>query len=100
MATWKLTTRQREHYFWGATGQCSWPTLFLVYINDLCKLGIVSAKIIAFADDAAILFGGKSWSEAANYAEKGMSLVAKWLDDNLLTLNVSKKMHLCFCVFV
>lgn len=72
------------------------PTLFLVYINDLCRLGIGSASIVTFADDTAIIFRGKAWAEVKSLTEVGMTQVANWLENNLLTLNTSKTKYLCF----
>lgn len=39
------------------------PTLFLVYINDLCLKNLTNGKIVAFADDTALIFQGQSWEE-------------------------------------
>lgn len=72
------------------------PTLFLVYINDLCRMGIASARVVTFADDTAIIFRGKTWAEVKSLAELGMTQVACWLENNLLTLNTSKTKYLCF----
>lgn len=72
------------------------PTLFLVYINDLCKLRTENAKLYAYADDTAVIFHGKTWNDVKEVAEKGMSLVCKWLDNNLLTLNTAKTKYICY----
>lgn len=74
------------------------PTLFLTYINDLCNLRIKNAKIFSYADDTAVVFSGKSWKEVKVYAELGMTVIAKWLKNNLLTLNTSKTNFICFCI--
>lgn len=72
------------------------PTLFLAYINSLCKLQIDKGSILAFADDTALIFWGKSWSEVKEAAETGLRTVMKWLDHNLLTINVPKTKYVCF----
>lgn len=72
------------------------PTLFLLYINELCKIDIEEADVLMFADDTAILFKGKTWDETRMIAEKGMAQVSAWLEDNLLSLNVSKTNFICF----
>lgn len=72
------------------------PTLFLTYINDLCNLKVSQTKIIAFADDTALIFHGNDWSEVCDVAQKGLHVVAHWLQNNLLTLNTSKTKFLAF----
>lgn len=64
------------------------PTLFLVYINDLCSLNIPNCKIISFADDMALVFSGDSWTNTFYHAQAGFDLVSHWLRVNVLTLNV------------
>lgn len=67
------------------------PTLFLMYINDLCNMTINDAHIFSYADDTAVVFKGSSWEEIRNKTETGMQKIACWLDSNLLTLNTKKK---------
>lgn len=74
------------------------PTLFIIYINDLCNMKIKNAKIFTYADDTAIVFSGSSWDSIKTDAEYGMSRVAKWLKYNLLTLNTSKTNYICFTI--
>ncbi|CAG4943469.1 unnamed protein product [Colias eurytheme] len=49
-----------------------------------------------FADDTVLLFHGHSWEQAHSKAERGLKNVTSWLEDNLLTLNISKTKYLCF----
>lgn len=72
------------------------PTLFLIYINDLCNLCISDAKIFAYADDTAVVFSGTSWKNVTRSTEIGMSRVSEWLHINQLTLNTSKTNYICF----
>lgn len=72
------------------------PTLFLIYINDLCNLCISDAKIFAYADDTAVVFSGTSWNSAFRSTEIGMCGVGEWLHVNQLTLNTSKTNYICF----
>lgn len=74
------------------------PTLFLIYINDLCNLDI-NGKLTAFADDQAITFCGRSWEEAKNLAETGMEVIKNWLDNNYLSLNISKTKFINYSVY-
>ena len=72
------------------------PTLFLVYINELCRLDLGPAKIVTFADDTAIIFKGRTWTDVKRKTELGMRLVSNWLIDNLLTLNTLKTKFIAF----
>src|SRR5436190_3364379 len=65
------------------------PLLFLIYINNVAKINI-SGELFLFADDAAIFFEGKNWDQVFKVATRELSLVKKWFDQNLLTLNTSK----------
>jgi hypothetical protein len=75
------------------------PTLFLVYINDLCSLQIKNAKIITYADDTAIVFTGNSWEAVKINAEIGLVQVDKWLQNNILSLNTDKTNYMCFSIY-
>ena len=75
------------------------PTLFLVYINDLCNLALNNAKIISYADVTAIIFTGSSWSSTKTASENGMKRVAQWLKNYLLTLNTGKTNFMCFSIY-
>jgi hypothetical protein len=72
------------------------PTLFLVYINDLCKLQSNGGRVYCYADDTAIVYSGQSWATVKVAAEAGMADIAKWLSTNLLTLNAAKTNYMCF----
>lgn len=72
------------------------PTLFLIYINDLCNAKIKNAKVFCYADDTAIVFSGISWNDVKIGAEEGLFQVSTWLRQNLLTLNVSKTNFMTF----
>lgn len=72
------------------------PTLFLIYVNDLCRLQLPNSKIVAYADDTAIITQGKTWEEARLYAESALASVMVWLSRNLLTLNLSKTSYITF----
>lgn len=66
------------------------PSLFLVYINDLCQQTLTKGKIFTYADDTALVFHGETWDEVKQNAEIGLYRVSQWLRANLLTLNVTK----------
>ncbi|CAK1597655.1 unnamed protein product [Parnassius mnemosyne] len=72
------------------------PSLFLIYINDLCKTNLKGADIQMFADDTVILFHGESWECVHRLAEDGLRTITSWLENSLLTLNTSKTKYMCF----
>lgn len=74
------------------------PTLFLIYINDLCNMKIKGAKVFSYADDTAVVFTGKSWDNIKIDAEIGLKSIGKWLKNNLLSLNASKSNYMCFSI--
>lgn len=75
------------------------PTLFLIYINDLCNYKIKQGHIFSYADDTAVVFTGESWDYVHKVAEAGLSKVNTWLKQNLLTLNTSKTNYICFGIY-
>ena len=75
------------------------PTLFLVYLNQLCDLQSSKGQIFCYADDTAIVFSGQSWHEVQMKAEIGLSKVANWLNTNLLTLNIDKTNFICYALY-
>lgn len=72
------------------------PTLFLIYINDLCKLSLQNADMLMFADDTVILFHNTTWDTVKEDAENGLQTVTRWLENNLLSLNASKTKYIAF----
>lgn len=71
------------------------PTLFNLYVNDLFSLKC-NGKIIGFADDTAIFFEADNWYNLKQKAEKNFSIIKKWLDFKLLTVNKLKTHYLPF----
>lgn len=74
------------------------PTLFLVYINNLCNLQLNNGKIISFADDTALFFSGKTWDDVFTNAQIGFNRVQSWLKNNVLTLNTDKTKYIAFAL--
>jgi hypothetical protein len=71
------------------------PTLFLIYLNDMISLPIRQAEIICYAD-TVLLCRDVSWEQCFAAAESGLSVIGKWLADNLLSLNIYKTSYICF----
>lgn len=72
------------------------PTLFLVFINDLCKFSLPNCSVFTYADDTALVIGGENWDEVQTSAESALKIVLAWLSINLLTLNVNKTKYITF----
>lgn len=72
------------------------PTLFLLYINDLCNKKVKGADLLMFADDTVLLFHDHSWADVYVLSENGLRDVTSWLEESLLTLNTAKTKYLCF----
>lgn len=71
------------------------PILFLIYINNLLNSNINGHKI-SYADDTSLIFTDDTWEKVYNKAEKGLKIIKKWLDNNLLSLNVQKTKFMAF----
>ncbi|KAG7304079.1 hypothetical protein JYU34_011009 [Plutella xylostella] len=74
------------------------PTLFLIYINELCDFNIKNSKIITYADDTVLLVQAKSWDEVHYFAESSLHSIMIWLSKNLLTLNIEKTKYITFSI--
>ena len=74
------------------------PTLFLIYINELCLLRLEHTKVITFADDTVLISQANSSEEVYEKANKDFNVVMKWLDNNLLSLNIDKTKYIKFSI--
>lgn len=74
------------------------PTLFVIYLNDLCSYKPSKGRIISYADDTVILLSDNSWQEVFNAAQIAFNTVSKWLTDNVLTLNTDKTKYMTFSI--
>jgi len=71
------------------------PILFLIYVNELSNW-IGDGKIISYADDTVLLYEGDTWENTMKIATHGISEIKKWLDENLLVLNLTKTHFMTF----
>jgi hypothetical protein len=72
------------------------PSLFLAHVNELCSLKLHNGSVLSFADDTVLIFKNKTWGLVEKSAEGGLRKVIKWLDSNLLTINILKTKYICF----
>lgn len=99
----KQVIRVGEHYsaeenvIYGVPqGSVLGPTLFLIYLNELCLLTLNKGQTVTFADDTVLLFQDDTWPKLQKTAQEGLDHVTKWLNYNLLTLNSSKTKCITF----
>lgn len=73
------------------------PILFSLYINELLFLNMDS-KIVSYADDT-VLVEDNSWESANDKAVMEFSKISQWLNQNCLTLNISKTKFMYFSIY-
>lgn len=71
------------------------PILFLIYLNEMFYLND-DYEIISFADDTVLLCSGDNWEKAYEEADKIITSIKQWLDENLLSLNLKKTKYITF----
>lgn len=74
------------------------PTLFLIYINDICLTELTHGKLVAYADDTALVFAADSWREVFEAAQNGLNDITAMLNNNDLSLNTNKTKYICFSI--
>ena len=65
------------------------PSLFLLYINDLCNVSTRLTSIL-FADDTSCFIEGTDLSDMCIQLSTEMNKLSTWFKTNRLSLNVSK----------
>lgn len=65
------------------------PLLFLLYVNNITKVGL-NGKLFLFADDTALVSTGGTWDEVYMQASQDLMNIKSWFDFNSLTVNISK----------
>ena len=71
------------------------PTLFLLYINDLCNTSDV-LKFVLFADDTNIFCYGNSMMELEMLLNRELARLFVWFSVNKLSLNLQKTNYILF----
>lgn len=71
------------------------PKLFILYINDICKVSKV-LKLVLFADDTNIFCSGGDLQKLLGMITAEMCNLKKWFDRNKLSLNLNKTKFMLF----
>ena len=71
------------------------PTLFILYINDLCKASS-HLKSILLADDTSFYIEGSDLSEMCRDVSIELNKISTWFKVNKLSLNISKTYYMIF----
>ena len=71
------------------------PKLFILYINDICKVSQVF-KYILFADDTNLLCCDKDLNKLIRMINGGLEQLQTWFSVNRLSLNISKTNYVIF----
>jgi hypothetical protein len=72
-------------------GSCCGPGFWDIMYDALLNLNFSShTKVIAFADDLAVLTKGKTPTEAEAFANSDLAKIEKWAKDNKMQFNESK----------
>lgn len=71
------------------------PKLFIMYINDICKVSEI-LKFVLFADDTNIFGSGENLQQLLDLITSEFIKIKKWFDKNKLSLNLSKTKIMLF----
>ena len=71
------------------------PLLFLIYINDIIN-STELGHFVLFADDTNIFVSGKDENEAYTNAQIVLNRVNKYMNENLLHINLDKSVYMYF----
>ncbi len=71
------------------------PKLFILYLNELCKVSKYM-NCVLFADDTNFFCSGEQLNDMITTVESEMKLVKRWFDVNKLSLNTSKTKFMIF----
>ena len=74
------------------------PLLFILYINDICNITL-NGKFILFADDTNIFIAAEKKYKAYEIANEVLQAVNRYMEVNLLHINVKKCCYMHFSPF-
>lgn len=71
------------------------PLLFLIYVNDINKIGLIGTPRL-FADDTALFYPHISPTTIITYMNEDLRILNDYFRDNLLSLNIDKTKYMMF----
>jgi hypothetical protein len=71
------------------------PSLFILYVNDMCKASNI-LKAILFADDSNLFLYGHNIKDMCDVVSNELNYLNQWFAVNKLSLNVSKTNFMIF----
>lgn len=69
------------------------PILFLLYINDLCKLKL-HGKLRLFADDTSLSYRGNVCADILEQIREDVDRLMEYFSENMLSLNLAKTKYM------
>uniref|UniRef100_A0A3B3H5U1 Reverse transcriptase domain-containing protein n=1 Tax=Oryzias latipes TaxID=8090 RepID=A0A3B3H5U1_ORYLA len=69
------------------------PILFILYINDLCKVSDL-LNCVLYADDTTLYLSGDNLEKLLSDITKELSIIKQWFDSNKLSLNQNKTKYI------
>ncbi len=70
------------------------PLLFIIYVNSLPDC--INCKCVMYADDTTLLFSSSDPATLQHEMNDNLSKIAKWFENNQLTLNIRKTNFMIF----
>lgn len=71
------------------------PILFILYINDILRMGL-SSDIVSFADDTVLIVREKTWEQTYKTCNIEINKLYRELYKNHLSLNTKKTVYMTF----
>jgi len=71
------------------------PTLFILYVNDMCNASVVFNAIL-FADDTNLFYSGDDLKTMCEIVSSELDKLNDWFKVNKLSLNLSKTSYMIF----
>ena len=76
-------------------GSVTAPTLFLIYIDDMCNVSD-ALDMVQFADDTTLYMVGDNLTELSYRMSGELAKIDRWLVANRLSLNLTKTSYMVF----
>lgn len=71
------------------------PKLFILFINDLCRVS-EKLKFILFADDTNIIYSGEDLNKMIEEVTEEIKKMTQWFKANKLSINLEKTKYMLF----